>query len=120
MAYGTAVFWSGVCGAVAIYFLWSFHNRKKNYDSRQKPAREVILEATTKRLTDVQDTTAKNDESLGLNFVDAKPLLRPKEAENTNSDIKEKRAGGNVQSQASFTHAKVNAEVEEVYKVKVW
>ena len=119
MAYEAAVFWSGICGAIAIYCLWRLHNKKKKDSTRKKPAREVILEATTKRLTGFRDTTTENDESSGFNIVDVKSPLGQKETENSSSDIKEKRADSNLQSQVSFTPAKVNAEEGTVYKVKV-
>ena len=116
MAYEVAIFWSGLCSIVAIYFLWTFRTKRNARTSRQKPARDVILEATTKRLLDsnTKDGLSENDHS-----VEAKPIIEMKKEGKDKSELQDEPCRENMQSHLSLINRKTTKEDSKVYRVKV-
>ena len=116
MAYEAELILTGLCSIVAIYFLWKFKAKSSACSSKQKPAREHILEATTKRL---KDSSAKDDLIQNDLCVEAKQIIELKEEGNINSELKEKQLKENMQSQINLINQKVAKEDLKVYHVKV-
>ena len=116
MAYEAALVWSGLCGVLALYFLWRFTNKKAIKKSNQKPARQVILEATTKRLSDV-NTSNENDAD---GMVGRNPINKElKEKEKADPSAKSVLAKGKLENKKENANQKDKLGVRKVYHVKV-